>query len=207
MNTEGQVSFADAAWRKFVREPVLVEAFQLDRREELHTSLGVVQGDTGDWVVRDAILGYLAICPRVVFERTYSPAPDDVARGEVPYGMSKVSVPEHESFLLRTVKGGRESYVPGLVSPDLHMVSGGKSAWRSLDEAIDRGRAQVNAGELARRQRIGPIAVVGEEFAKRREEATRAVEKDQAQQLVDLAKVIYPRVWELLTNGADDENT
>lgn len=76
---------------------------------------------------------------------------------------------------------------------------------RLFRELLRGARASSDETELQRIRRIGYIAALGEQFAQRRKEADDAVRKDQAQQLLSLAAVIYPCVWELRPVEASEE--
>lgn len=63
--------------KKFVKKPVVIEAYQTDRVLIIPTLEGNMRADVGDWIIT-GIRGEQYPCKPDVFARTYEPVRDDV---------------------------------------------------------------------------------------------------------------------------------
>lgn len=62
--------------KKFVKKPVVIEAYQTDRVLIIPTLEGNMRADVGDWIIT-GIRGEQYPCKPDVFARTYEPVSDD----------------------------------------------------------------------------------------------------------------------------------
>lgn len=62
--------------KKFIKKPIVVEAYQTDREMIIPTLEGNMKADIGDWIIT-GIRGEKYPCKPDVFEKTYEAVPDD----------------------------------------------------------------------------------------------------------------------------------
>lgn len=62
--------------QKFMKKPVVVEAFQTDKEVVIQTLEGPMKASIGDWIIT-GIRGEQYPCKPDIFERTYQPVSDD----------------------------------------------------------------------------------------------------------------------------------
>ena len=62
--------------QKFIKKPVVIEAFQTDKVMIISTLEGEMRADIGDWIIT-GIRGEQYSCKPDVFERTYERVSDD----------------------------------------------------------------------------------------------------------------------------------
>lgn len=60
----------ESRFRKFVKIPVTIEAYQTDEEVYIETLEGVMKADKGDWIIK-GVKGELYPCKPDVFEMTY----------------------------------------------------------------------------------------------------------------------------------------
>lgn len=58
--------------QKFVKNPIVVEAYQTDKEMKVETLEGVMTASPGDWIIT-GINGEKYPCKPEIFEKTYSP--------------------------------------------------------------------------------------------------------------------------------------
>lgn len=62
--------------KKFVKKPVVIEAYQTDKEMIIQTLEGPMQASVGDWIIT-GIRGEEYPCKPDVFNRTYEEVPQD----------------------------------------------------------------------------------------------------------------------------------
>lgn len=62
--------------KKFVKKPVVIEAYQTDKEMVIQTLEGPMQASVGDWIIT-GIRGEQYPCKPDVFDRTYEEVPQD----------------------------------------------------------------------------------------------------------------------------------
>lgn len=62
--------------KKFVKKPVVIEAYQTDKEMIIQTLEGPMQASVGDWIIT-GIRGEEYPCKPDVFARTYEEVPQD----------------------------------------------------------------------------------------------------------------------------------
>ncbi|WP_127010571.1 MULTISPECIES: hypothetical protein [unclassified Veillonella] len=62
--------------KKFVKKPVVIEAYQTDKEMVIQTLEGPMQASVGDWIIT-GIRGEEYPCKPDVFDRTYEEVPQD----------------------------------------------------------------------------------------------------------------------------------
>lgn len=62
--------------KKFIKKPIVVEAYQTDREMIIPTLEGNMKADIGDWIIT-GIRGEQYPCKPDVFEKTYEAVSDD----------------------------------------------------------------------------------------------------------------------------------
>lgn len=62
--------------RRFIKKPIVVEAYQTDREMIIPTLEGNMKADIGDWIIT-GIRGEQYPCKPDVFEKTYEAVSDD----------------------------------------------------------------------------------------------------------------------------------
>ncbi len=62
--------------KKFVKKPVVIEAYQTDKEMVIQTLEGPMQASVGDWIIT-GIRGEQYPCKPDVFDRTYEEVPID----------------------------------------------------------------------------------------------------------------------------------
>lgn len=62
--------------KKFVKKPVVIEAYQTDKEMIIQTLEGPMQASVGDWIIT-GIRGEQYPCKPDVFDRTYEEVPQD----------------------------------------------------------------------------------------------------------------------------------
>lgn len=62
--------------KKFVKKPVVIEAYQTDKEMVIQTLEGPMQASIGDWIIT-GIRGEEYPCKPDVFDRTYEEVPQD----------------------------------------------------------------------------------------------------------------------------------
>jgi gp119 len=62
--------------KKFVKKPVVIEAYQTDKEMVIQTLEGPMQASVGDWIIT-GIRGEEYPCKPDVFARTYEEVPQD----------------------------------------------------------------------------------------------------------------------------------
>ncbi|MBS6626413.1 MAG: hypothetical protein KH274_02960 [Veillonella sp. oral taxon 780] len=62
--------------KKFVKKPVVIEAYQTDKEMIIQTLEGPMQASVGDWIIT-GIRGEEYPCKPDVFDRTYEEVPQD----------------------------------------------------------------------------------------------------------------------------------
>lgn len=62
--------------KKFVKKPVVIEAYQTDKEMVIQTLEGPMQASVGDWIIT-GIRGEQYPCKPDVFDRTYEEVPED----------------------------------------------------------------------------------------------------------------------------------
>lgn len=60
---------------KFRKKPVVVDAYQTDRKMNIETLEGVMHAEPGDWIIT-GVNGERYPCKPDIFEKTYEPVPD-----------------------------------------------------------------------------------------------------------------------------------
>ncbi|MEK4877889.1 MULTISPECIES: hypothetical protein [Paenibacillus] len=58
--------------KKFIKNPIIVEAYQTDKELRIDTLEGILTASPGDWIIT-GINGEKYPCKPEIFERTYSP--------------------------------------------------------------------------------------------------------------------------------------
>lgn len=58
--------------RKFIKKPVVVEAYQVDKEMYIETLEGTLKASPGDWIIK-GVNGELYPCKPDIFEKTYRP--------------------------------------------------------------------------------------------------------------------------------------
>ncbi|ARC74953.1 MULTISPECIES: hypothetical protein [Bacillus subtilis group] len=58
--------------RKFIKKPVVVEAYQIDKEMYIETLEGTLKASPGDWIIK-GVNGEVYPCKPDVFEKTYRP--------------------------------------------------------------------------------------------------------------------------------------
>ncbi len=62
--------------KKFVKKPVVIEAYQTDKEMVIQTLEGPMHASVGDWIIT-GIRGEQYPCKPDVFDRTYEEVPQD----------------------------------------------------------------------------------------------------------------------------------
>ena len=57
---------------KFVKKPVVVEAYQIDKEMDIETLEGTMKASPGDWIIK-GVHGEIYPCKPDIFEKTYKP--------------------------------------------------------------------------------------------------------------------------------------
>jgi hypothetical protein len=71
---------AIAAWSRYRKRPVVIQAIPSDRVRQIATLEGVMRAEIGDWIIR-GVAGELYPCKPDIFEKTYEAAgPGDIDR-------------------------------------------------------------------------------------------------------------------------------
>lgn len=60
----------ESKFEKFVKKPVVVEAYQTDEEMYIETLEGLMKADVGDWIIR-GVKGECYPCKPDVFDMTY----------------------------------------------------------------------------------------------------------------------------------------
>ncbi|HOV69025.1 MAG TPA: hypothetical protein PLZ84_01725 [Clostridia bacterium] len=60
---------------KFVKKPIIVEAYQTDKEMIIHTLEGDLKASVGDWIIT-GLRGEQYPCKPDIFEKTYTPIED-----------------------------------------------------------------------------------------------------------------------------------
>lgn len=63
--------------QKFMKKPIVVEAYQTDKEVLIQTLEGTMKASVGDWIIT-GIKGEQYPCKPDVFERTYQPVPPTI---------------------------------------------------------------------------------------------------------------------------------
>ncbi|WP_342480024.1 hypothetical protein NST07_20455 [Paenibacillus sp. FSL L8-0340] len=58
--------------RKFIKKPIVVEAYQTDKEMKIETLEGVMTASPGDWIIT-GVNGEKYPCKPDIFKKTYSP--------------------------------------------------------------------------------------------------------------------------------------
>ncbi|GMG78148.1 MULTISPECIES: hypothetical protein [Bacillus] len=58
--------------KKFVKKPVVVEAYQIDKEMDIETLEGTMKASPGDWIIK-GVHGEIYPCKPDIFEKTYKP--------------------------------------------------------------------------------------------------------------------------------------
>jgi hypothetical protein len=66
----------DGKWAKFRKKPVVIEAYRTDKPLEIPTLKGVMQANTGDWIIR-GVAGEIYPCKPDIFAMTYEAIKED----------------------------------------------------------------------------------------------------------------------------------
>lgn len=60
--------------QKFIKKPIVIEAYQTDKEVIIQTLEGTMKASVGDWIIT-GIKGEQYPCKPDVFKRTYQPVP------------------------------------------------------------------------------------------------------------------------------------
>lgn len=61
---------------KFVKKPVIIEAYQTEKEMNIETLEGTMKASAGDWIIK-GVHGELYPCKPDIFEKTYTPIEDN----------------------------------------------------------------------------------------------------------------------------------
>lgn len=61
--------------RKYIKKPIIVDAYQTDKEIIIHTLEGDMKADIGDYIIT-GVNGEQYPCKPDIFEKTYSPIED-----------------------------------------------------------------------------------------------------------------------------------
>ena len=59
---------------KFVKKPIVIQAYQTDKQLDIETLQGTMHASIGDWIIT-GIRGQKYPCKPGIFEQTYEPYP------------------------------------------------------------------------------------------------------------------------------------
>lgn len=68
--TEKNKKIDEFKFKKYVKKPVVVEAYQTDREVFIETLEGTMKADVGDWIIK-GVKGEYYPCKPDVFDMTY----------------------------------------------------------------------------------------------------------------------------------------